>query len=270
MAMGAENLCPCGIAAIFIDQKNTGASFICIDFKTPLGFTFTSIFSRPFFCPIFFMLQHHPYPSFIPPGARTLIIGSVPPGRFCLNDPDTKNELALRSGDFEFYYGSEDNAFWSLLNMASPFGFSRAHAADMPGLIKAFLTKQQMGITDVYDAVWRTQAQSALDADIDEKQSKKRDLKAVLKNHSEIALLLYTSDYVKGVMSRSGFITGKEKLSYHAYDVANRRTGQIDIGGKMYRFVTLYSPSPTALRGLGAGGAEKRAAQYQEVFGREN
>ena len=56
-------------------------------------------------------ISKHPYEEFIPNGANRLIIGTIPPYRFC-----HQNEEKLFSSDANFYYGSKNNYFWKLLS----------------------------------------------------------------------------------------------------------------------------------------------------------
>ena len=56
-------------------------------------------------------ISKHPYKAFIPEGADKLIIGSIPPYRFCHQDKER-----LFATDVNFYYGSKDNCFWDLLS----------------------------------------------------------------------------------------------------------------------------------------------------------
>ena len=49
----------------------------------------------------------HPYREYIPENASKLIIGTIPPFRFCVS-----GEKRLYPRDVDFYYGSRDNGFW--------------------------------------------------------------------------------------------------------------------------------------------------------------
>ena len=56
----------------------------------------------------------HPYAPYVPAGAETLIIGTIPPYRFCGG-----GERQLFAGDVDFYYGSRSNRFWQLVSEAA-------------------------------------------------------------------------------------------------------------------------------------------------------
>ena len=56
-------------------------------------------------------IEEHPFPPFVPTNATKLIIGSIPPQRFC---NQKENGISLYPDDVNFYYGSRDNSFWFL------------------------------------------------------------------------------------------------------------------------------------------------------------
>lgn len=94
-------------------------------------------------------MNTHPYEPFIPEKATKLIIGSIPPQRFC-NYAD-KAENALLEDDVDFYYGSRDNSFWQLLGEVFGVEFERANTQTAIEQRKSFLTKNGFGITDLVD-----------------------------------------------------------------------------------------------------------------------
>ena len=49
------------------------------------------------------VISTHPYEPYIPDNATKLIIGSIPPQRFCIKHSIIDND------DVKFYYGSKDN-----------------------------------------------------------------------------------------------------------------------------------------------------------------
>lgn len=55
------------------------------------------------------MKSLHPFEPFVPKNSTKLIIGTIPPPRFC------KNQNNILFDDVYFYYGSQDNYFWPIL-----------------------------------------------------------------------------------------------------------------------------------------------------------
>lgn len=71
--------------------------------------------------------------------------------------------------------------------------------------------------------------------------------------------MIYTSSFVKSQINK---LFG----TYHSINPNNKREQILKIGEKVYKVKILYSPSPSALRGMGKNGAEKRKTQYEQFF----
>ena len=52
--------------------------------------------------------HYHPYEPFLNKNTKFLIIGTLPPPRFCGKD--------LKLKDVDFCYGSKDNLLWQIIN----------------------------------------------------------------------------------------------------------------------------------------------------------
>jgi len=201
----------------------------------------------------------HPYEPYIPEGATRLIVGTCPPWRFC-NPPH--EEKVLAENDVRFYYGSCGNAFWKLLakatNNPEPICENTDEAIQQR---QELLSALGVGITDVVESCLHNNRNSA-DNDLEciiEKPLKDLLLEPRCKS---INILLYTSDFVKSLVNRK-----YNDKSYHNEIDKDKRKYTLSINGNPYTAIILYSPSPTALRGLGEGGEQKRLQQYKEVFG---
>jgi hypoxanthine-DNA glycosylase len=191
----------------------------------------------------------HPYESFIPESATSLIIGSMPPYRFC------HSTVPLKKQDVNFFYGSQDNHFWKLLEEIYDEQFSYENTAEAIAKRKELLKKYHLGIADI---VKKCQHEGGKSSDEDLKEIQYRDIPTLLQNHPQIDTLIYTSDFVK-----SHF--------YKAFGISHNKTNQdkvftIKLNDKSYTVKVLYSPSPTALRGLGKDGQQKRRQQYQSFL----
>lgn len=192
----------------------------------------------------------HPFDPFIPKGATKLIIGSIPPARFC--DP----ERGLVLGDVDFYYGSEDNAFWDLIGKATRQEFTKQNTLAAVKERKDALARMGVGITDIV-AQCKRKNRSASDRSL--YAIERKSLGLLLKQNPAINTLLYTSSFVKSEV-------GKELDQYHR-STQQSRVWTLPIGEKKYTAVVLYSPSPQALRGMGADGRDRRIRQYKKYFG---
>jgi hypoxanthine-DNA glycosylase len=197
------------------------------------------------------MKNIHPYHHFIPIAATRLLVGTIPPARFC-----SPNHKELYDSDVDFYYGSKDNAFWSLIGEVFGEDFERSNTLEAIEQRKSFLTKHKIGITDIISACSRENL-SASDEDL--KDLILKDLNQLLIDHPKIDTLIYTSEFVKKQVN-------KHFNGYHLVDKENKNKQSIKINGKQYDVRILYSPSPSGLRNLGIEGRIKRLNQYKEFL----
>ena len=192
----------------------------------------------------------HPYEPFIPKDATRLIIGSIPPVRYCTIPK------VLKQVDVDFYYGSDDNAFWRIMADVSGINLPFMNSQDAVAQRKRLLESIGVGIMDIVKSCNR-KGESALDTDLAIVEY--FPLSQILKEHPTVDTLIYTSTYVKSQVNTY-------LKSWHSIDPHNPRLQSVIINGRRYKVVILYSPSPTALRGMGKGGAEKRMEQYKAIF----
>ncbi|MCX6162885.1 MAG: hypothetical protein NTV87_16315 [Ignavibacteriae bacterium] len=196
------------------------------------------------------MNNNHPFDPFIPKEATKLIIGTIPPGRFCLSEQRIFND------DVKFYYGSNDNSFWDILGHIFNIEFLYENTDNAVNQRKKFLSDSNLGITDILQSCFRKNS-SSLDKDLSDLKFK--DIQTILTNNPVINTLIYTSKIVKSFMYNS---TG----SYHESDKTDSEKKYIKINGKKYTVWVLYSPSRNGLRRLGKDGKQKRIDQYKKVF----
>lgn len=197
------------------------------------------------------MKSIHPYPPFIPEGATRLLIGTIPPARFC-----AQSLKELYTTDVDFYYGSKDNAFWTLIAIVFGEELLRSTTPEAIEQRKSLLVRHGIGITDIISECTRKN-QSASDEDLDGLVLK--DLNQLLIDHPTITTLIYTSEFVKKQVN-------KHFNSYHLIDRQNKKKQSVKINGKIYQVRILYSPSPSGLRNLGVDGRMKRLNQYRDFL----
>lgn len=199
------------------------------------------------------MKDAHPYQPFIPDDAIRLIIGSIPPHRFCVRGkryPD----------DVDFYYGSRSNGFWKLIGdiRGESFGFRDTEEAVLER--KNFLISTRTGITDIIERCVRTNGGSS-DSDLTDIEY--RDPSGILESHPGIKEIMCTSLFVKRCL---GAALGVRLVSVRG----GERAYSMEYRGGKYRVTVLYSPSPNAVRFSGGCAVMKRRRQYSRVFGRRN
>jgi hypoxanthine-DNA glycosylase len=186
----------------------------------------------------------HPYEPYIPEAASKLIIGSIPPYRFCVKPQN------LLLGDVNFYYGSHDNLFWELIPEArnSDFGDSIEKR-------KEFLKNNNFGITDMIQSCVH-EGQKSTDEDL--KDIELKPIKDLLVEHPNIKLLFYTSTFVKKLINKIS------DDNYHNSVDESSRKWSVRINERTYNVTILYSPSP---RVCAKEHLENRRKQYNKYFG---
>lgn len=201
------------------------------------------------------MKSIHPYEAFIPDGANKLIIGTIPPFRFCTND-----KKDLYASDVDFYYGSKDNYFWDIM---SEITCQKLHYINSPEAIeerKEILRRHHTGITDIVkECIHKNGKSDDNSLLIDEKDPNAlKPLNELLLKYPGIEQLIYTSKFVSKLVNR---IADKH---YHSWDKDNSKKGIVYINQRCYPVAILYSPSPSALRRVSK---KDRLTQYKTVFG---
>ncbi len=97
----------------------------------------------------------HPYGVFIPSGARGMIVGSFPIGKF--TDPARRQEI--KKHELDFFFGGERNLLWKLISAARGREInSKIDVVDM-------LTDLHLGVGDVIHSCRRRNG-GAADADL--------------------------------------------------------------------------------------------------------
>ncbi len=195
----------------------------------------------------------HPYEAFIPENAEKLILGTIPPYRFC--HPD---EEKLFAKDVDFYYGSKDNYFWKLLSGVLNRKLSYANSERAIEERKQLLTDIHAGIADMVESCVHIDKRSD-DASLDD--IRQRDLPKLLLQNPNIKELIYTSRFVAKLVGQS--VSRFHNIQVRHRWAADKLDGSIEIGGKRYEVHILYSPSPNALRSISPG---KRLERYRKIF----
>ena len=191
----------------------------------------------------------HPYKPFVPEGATKLIIGTMPPCRFC-----HKDQANLLKDDVDFYYGSRDNYFWELVSDAVGTELHFENTEEAVDERKVLLARLHMGITDMVKQCTHKDGRSDDDS-LENIQF--NDIATLLYEHPKIDTLIYTSNKVASMVNN---VSDKK---YHEKWDKTRKNGIVLINHKVYSVHILYSPSPSALRNISK---ETRAKCYKEIF----
>lgn len=166
-------------------------------------------------------METHPYLRFPLHNndATYLILGSIPPPRFCAE------QLNLKENDVHFFYGSQDNAFWPLFIASMELDF--AWPGDYEQL-KDWLVENRWCVSDIILTTTRKQPEIASDA----------DLRPVVWNY-EIINSLFQEKPIRHVFFTSKWVTAK--FNQHIKPKLSALSDGV-------QFHTLISPSPSGLR----------------------
>lgn len=182
-----------------------------------------------------YVVEKHPFETFVFPGVNTLIIGTFP-----------TYEDNYR---YKFFYSGKDNLFWDVMQevFQEPLKF---HANDEHTINerKLFLKNKEIGITDMYQMCYRRNKYST---DENLFPIVLKDVFILLNDYPTIARILFTSR--TEVFGAFGLF--KTYLLQRNYALPNvfRRSdkileGKFVFNGKDIKLWVPYSPSPRLIQ----------------------
>lgn len=209
------------------------------------------------------MKSTHPFDPYTPDNITKLIIGSIPPARFCKNDPNVNTKL--KEKDVNWYYGSQDNSFWDILGNIFDKKFTKNNTKEAIEERKDFLAENHIGILDIVKNCSR-QDDSAQDNKLSDMELLPIEtIKTLLRKHN-IETIFYTSTYIKSLMYKLLGIchkTDKAGVKNDQELCLKNKHWVLEIDGKKYKIRILYSPSPNGLRRVNK---EIRQKQYEKFL----
>lgn len=201
--------------------------------------------------------QTHPYKPFIPDGAKALILGSAPPYRFCVTPKE------LQKGDFDFYYGSMDNSFWTFVLDALDVNIYSIHLT--VDNIKEVLEAHRIAVADLLNTFTR-RGHSALDKDL--MVDEVTEVFKLLADNSSITSIFLTSQQVsqwfKRIIRKSD-PTVKIIASGQSPSRDYESVVKIEQNERSFCCHVLYSPSPNGLRGIGNNKTYKELKNQKQM-----
>ena len=214
----------------------------------------------------------HPYPPFLFPGVKKLIVGTLPPPRF------TTKEFKER--DVDFCYGSRDGQLWLILNEIFQLNLSFATTEHAIKERKTFLKNYKIGICDIVDSAERDKIDAS---DLGMQNAKLRDMVGYLEKYSSVETLLFTGGNSKNgpeYFFRKYLKEFDLKLDVVSDTVPRIHQFKHPKTSKRIKTVSLTAPSGAANRAVGSLKAYKdlkeknpkfntfhfRVLQYREHF----
>jgi G:T/U-mismatch repair DNA glycosylase len=217
-------------------------------------------------------IHKHPFPPFLFPRVKKLIVGTLPPPRF------TTRELKER--DVDFCYGSRDGQLWPILNEIFQLNLSFETTKMAIEERKSFLKENKIGICDIVDSAEREKIDAS---DLGMQNAKLRDMFGYLEKYPSVETLLFTGGNSKNgpeYFFRRYLKEHDVKLEVISNTVPRIHQFKHPKTKKIIKTVSLTAPSGAANRAVGSLQAYKdlkdnnpnfntfdfRVLQYREHF----
>ena len=217
------------------------------------------------------MFHHfHPHKPFLFKSANKMIIGTLPPPRFC-----TKN---LKVKDVNFPYGSCDGLLWPSLDRIFTLNLVYENTNKAIKQRKDFLHKHNIAICDIVESCSRNKIDAS---DLGMQNVVLRDILSYLKEYKNVDTLIFT-----GGNSKNGpeyffrKILKEENIKFISINKEIPKMHSFNYDDRVIQCISLTSPSNAANRFIGSTSIYKenkkinkdyntfdfRVEQYQKVF----
>ena len=215
-------------------------------------------------------LHFHPYKPFLQKNTTKIIIGTLPPPRFCTKE--------FKDKDVNFCYGSCNNLLWPCLEKIFDKKWNYDNSLIAVDQRKEFLIQNSIGICDIVDSCKREKIDAS---DLGMSDINLRDILSYLKKYIQIDTLIFT-----GGNSKNGpeyflrKILKQNSIKYSLLSNEIPKVHQFLFENRIIKTISLTSPSNAANRSIGANLLYKqkkknnpnystfdfRVEQYQKVF----
>ncbi|MGP2657303.1 uracil-DNA glycosylase family protein [Malaciobacter sp. WC5094] len=212
----------------------------------------------------------HPYEPFLNEHTKKVIVGTLPPPRFCKKE--------FKSKDVNFCYGSQDGLLWKCLDKIFDLNLLYENKKEAITQRKEFLIKNQIGICDIVQSCQREKIDAS---DLGMSDVKLRDILGYIKKYKNIETLIFTGGNSKNgpeYFLRQILKEEKIKLNLVCKDIPKVHSFTYD--NRIINTISLTSPSNAANRYIGSNALYKkrklenksyttfdfRVEQYKKVF----
>ncbi|WP_419765937.1 MAG: uracil-DNA glycosylase family protein [Arcobacter sp.] len=217
------------------------------------------------------MFYHfHPYEPFLNHTNKRIIVGTLPPPRFCNKE--------FKKNDVDFCYGSKDNLLWQAFDKIFNLKLSFQNTTEEITKRKEFLIKNQIGICDIVESCKREKIDAS---DIGMREVILRDILDYLKEYKNIQTIIFTGGLCKN--SPEYFfrqVLKKENIPLKLISENIPKKHEFIYDKRNIQTISLTSPSNAANRSIGANKYYKkmkkenqnytsfdfRLEQYEKVF----
>lgn len=217
------------------------------------------------------MFNHfHPYEPFIQSDTRKIIVGTLPPPRFCKKE--------FKDNDVDFCYGSQDGLLWKSLDVIFNLDLEYKNTKEEIEKRKDFLISNKIGVCDIVDSCKREKIDAS---DLGMSKVILRDILNYIKEFKTIETIIFT-----GGNSKNGpeyflrQILKKEKIEFIQVSNEIPKVHSFTFNNREIQTISLTSPSNAANRFIGSNSFYKeqkkknpkyttfdfRVEQYRKVF----
>jgi len=201
-------------------------------------------------------LHSHPYDPFIPKSASKLIVGTLPPPRFTINE--------LFTEDVNFCYGSKYGLLWPILDKIYTLNLEYQNTTHAVNQRKEFLIRSKIGICDIVQSCEREKMNAS---DLEMKNIKFRNLINYLQKYITIETILFM-----GGNSKNGpeylFRTHlkEHQLALSIVSSKTPKIHQFELENRVIKTISLTSPSNAANRSIGSNTLYKKLKSENKLF----
>lgn len=217
------------------------------------------------------MFSHfHPYEPFLHQDTKKVIVGTLPPPRFCTKE--------YKENDVLFCYGSQDGMLWKSLDRIYNLNLIYNNSQEAVDMRKEFLISKKIGVCDIVSSCKREKIDAS---DLGMKDIILRDILGYIKQYKNIETLIFT-----GGNSKNGpeyflrQVLKKENIKYEVVSSEIPKIHKFTYENRVIKTISLTSPSNAANRSIGANALYKskksenpnystfdfRVEQYEKVF----
>jgi G:T/U-mismatch repair DNA glycosylase len=217
------------------------------------------------------MFNHfHPYEPFLQRNTKKIIVGTLPPPRFCTRE--------YKPNDVDFCYGSQDGLLWKSLDVIFDLKLEYKNTKEEVKKRKDFLISNEIGVCDIVSSCKREKVDAS---DLGMSQVILRDILKYLKDYKTIETIIFT-----GGNSKNGpeyflrQILKKEKIEFIQVSKEIPKVHNFIFDNRTIQTISLTSPSNAANRFIGSNSLYKeekkknpkyttfdfRVEQYKKVF----
>lgn len=214
--------------------------------------------------------HYHPFKPFLHEDTKAIIVGTLPPPRFCTKD--------YKKEDVLFCYGSKDNLLWKAFEEIFEENFLYDNSDNAVQMRKDFLLKKKIGICDIVESCKREKIDAS---DLGMQNINLRDILGFIKKYKKINTIIFTGSLSKNSPEYFFRKVLKEKnILLKQIDEQTPKKHQFIYDNRIFQTFSLTSPSNAANRYIGSTKIFKekkkinpnyttfdfRLEQYKKVF----